>query len=79
MLKTPDFAKAAALLSERGIITGSSDGKVVVLVEGRTTAEIAKILVDANLSLDGIWPQEQTLEDFYLRLVKAAPAAADPR
>jgi ABC-2 type transport system ATP-binding protein len=79
MLKTPEFAKAAALLSGRGIISGSSDGKIIVLAEGRTTAEVAKTLVEANIPLEGIWPQEQTLEDFYLRLVKAAPPAEEPQ
>ncbi len=72
-LKTPDFAAAAALLRERGIITGSADGKYIALGEGRTTAEVAKALVAANIAVEGIWQQEQTLEDFYLSLVKAAP------
>ena len=69
-LKTPDFAAATALLRERGIITGSSDEKYIVLGEGRTTAEAAKTLVEANLAVEGIWQQDQTLEDFYLELIK---------
>jgi ABC-2 type transport system ATP-binding protein len=73
LLRTPDFAAATALLRERGIINGSTDGKVIALCEGRTTAEVAKALVEANLPVDGIWQQEQTLEDFYLSLVKAPP------
>jgi ABC-2 type transport system ATP-binding protein len=72
-LKTPDFAAATVLLRERGIITGSSDEKYIVLGEGRTTAEAAKALVEANIAVEGIWQQDQTLEDFYLSLVKAAP------
>jgi hypothetical protein len=43
------------------------------LSEGRTTAEAVKLLVDANLPVEGIWQQDQTLEGFYLSLVKAAP------
>ena len=73
MLKTPDFATATALLRGRGIITGSADGKSIVLSEGRTTAEVAKLLVEANILVEGIWQQEQTLENFYLSLVKAPP------
>ena len=73
MLKTPDFATATALLRERGIITGSADGKFIELSEGRTTVEVAKLLVGANIPVEGIWQQDQTLEDFYLSLVKAAP------
>jgi ABC-2 type transport system ATP-binding protein len=70
MLRTPDFVKAAALLLERGVITGSADGKFITLKEGRTSAEAVKILVNADLAVDGIWQQEQTLEDFYLALIK---------
>jgi ABC-2 type transport system ATP-binding protein len=72
MLRTPDFAKAAALLLERGIITGSAEGKFIVLVEGRTTAEAVKALVNANIPVEGIWQYEQTLEDFYMALVQAS-------
>jgi len=73
LLKTPDFASATALLRERGVITGSVDGKVIALKDGQTTAEVARILVGANIPVEGIWQQEQTLEDFYLSLVKTAP------
>ncbi len=72
MLRTRDFAAAAALLRERGVITDSADGKFITLSEGRTTAEAAEVLVEANLPVEGIWQAEQTLEDFYLSLVKAA-------
>jgi ABC-2 type transport system ATP-binding protein len=73
MLKTPDFAAATNLLRERGIITGSADEKFIVMTEGRTTADVAKILVGAGMPVEGIWQQEQTLEDFYLSLVKVPP------
>jgi ABC-2 type transport system ATP-binding protein len=72
-LRTPDFTSATALLRERGIITGAADGKYISLNEGRTIAEATKILVEGHFSVEGIWQQEQTLEDFYLSLVKAAP------
>jgi hypothetical protein len=70
MLRTPDFSTATALLRERGIITGDTDGKYIALAEGRTTADVAKELVGANIPVEGIWQQDQTLEDFYLDLVK---------
>ena len=69
-LRTPDFARAATLLRERGIITASVDGEYIELKEGRTTADAAKALVNADIPVDGIWRHEQTLEDFYLDLVK---------
>lgn len=74
ILNTPDFTKAAALLLERGIIAGSNDEKFVMLRQGRTAAEVVKVLVNANIPVDGIWPHEPTLEDFYMALVKG-PAA----
>jgi ABC-2 type transport system ATP-binding protein len=77
LLKTPDFGAATTLLRERGIITGVVEGKGIVLNTGRTTAEAARILVEANIAVEGIWLQEQTLEDFYLDLVKAPASAAD--
>ena len=73
MLRTPDFAAATALLRERGIITGAVGGKVIALSEGRTTAEAVKVLVEANIPVEGIWQQEQTLANYYLSLVKAPP------
>jgi ABC-2 type transport system ATP-binding protein len=72
-LKTSDFVAAAALLRERGIISGSVDGRFITLSEGRTTAEVAATLVGAGLPVEGIWQQDQTLEDFYLTLVKNPP------
>ena len=72
-LRTPDFSAATVLLRERGIITGAEDGKFISLVAGRTIAEATKMLVDGNFSVEGIWQHEQTLEDFYLGLIKVAP------
>jgi ABC-2 type transport system ATP-binding protein len=69
-LRTSDFAKAAAVLTERGIIRGSEQDKFITLREGQTTAEAVKALVDANIPVDGIWQHDQTLEEFYLALIK---------
>lgn len=69
-LKTPDFAKATALLRERGVINGTGDGRFISLSDGRSTAEVASVLVNAGIPVEGIWQQDQTLEDFYLTLVK---------
>ena len=74
-LKTSDFSTAVKILQDREIISGSVDGKFVTLADGRTTAEIVNALVGAGVSVEGIWQNEQTLEDFYLELVKP-PASA---
>lgn len=68
-LRTPDFAGAARLLRERGLITASSEEKYVTLADGCSTAEITRRLVADGFAVEGIWLHEQTLEDFYLGLV----------
>ena len=73
MLKTPDFAKATALLRERGLISGTVDGKYISLKDGRSTAAVVSELVGAGMAVEGIWQQDQTLEDFYLSIVKNPP------
>lgn len=72
-LRTPDFVRATAVLYERGIISSAMDANHIELSEGRTIAEAAKALVNADIPVDGIWQHEQTLEDFYLDLVKGTP------
>jgi ABC-2 type transport system ATP-binding protein len=69
-LKTPDFAAATALLRERGLINGADGAEFVTLTDGVSTAEVARVLVMAGFPVEGIWRREQTLEDFYLELVK---------
>ncbi|HEX5218436.1 MAG TPA: ABC transporter ATP-binding protein [Verrucomicrobiae bacterium] len=73
MLKTPDFAAATKLLNERGLICGTVDGKYISLKDGRTTTEVVSALVNAGVAVEGIWQQDQTLEDFYLSIVKKPP------
>ena len=73
LLKTPDFAAAMALLRDRGLITGASEERFITLAAGRSTADVAGALVSAGLPVEGIWQQEQTVEDFYLSLVKTSP------
>lgn len=72
-LKTPDFTGAVRLLRERGLIAGSAENRFLTINDGHSTAEIARVLVAAGIPVEGIWQHEQTLEDFYLSLVKAPP------
>ena len=73
-LKTPDFGGATKLLLERGLITATAEERFITLAEGRTTAEVTQVLVAAGLAVTGIWQHEQTVEDFYLNLIKPPPA-----
>ena len=68
-LKTPNFASAVAMLSDRQLISGSSDGRFIVLKDGGSTVDVTRTLVSAGIAVEGIWQHEQTLEDFYLGLV----------
>ena len=69
-LKTPDFTNATRLLRERGLITATAEDRFITLAEGRSTAEVTQTLVAAGIAVQGIWQHEQTVEDFYLNLIK---------
>jgi len=75
-LRTPDFAAATALLRERGMINGAEGAEFITLKDGTTPGEVTRVLVTAGIAVEGIWQREQTLEDFYLDLVKAPPIPA---
>jgi ABC-2 type transport system ATP-binding protein len=68
-LKTSDFGNAAKLLRERGLITATEQDKFITLAGGHSTAEITQALVSTGIAVEGIWQNEQTVEDFYLGLV----------
>jgi hypothetical protein len=55
---------------------GSLEGKFITLGDGHSTAEVTQALVSAGIAVEGIWQHEQTVEDFYLSLVKAPPVIA---
>lgn len=71
-LRTPDFAVATALLRARGMINGTERAEFVTLADGISTTDVTRVLVTAGIPVEGIWRREQTLEDFYLELVKPA-------
>jgi ABC-2 type transport system ATP-binding protein len=72
-LKTPDFSAATNFLRERGLIVDSIDGQFITLADGHSTADITRVLVSAGIAVEGIWRHEQTLENFYLGLMKLPP------
>ena len=78
-LKTPNFAAAMALLRERGLILGGNDGQFIALHDGATTADVTRTLVGAGMAVEGIWEHEQTLEDFYLDLVRPPVMPAEKK
>jgi ABC-2 type transport system ATP-binding protein len=75
-LKTNNFSAAEKFLRAQNLITGTAEEKFITLAEGRSTAEIAQALVTAGIAVEGIWQHEQTVEDFYLNLIKPPPLLA---
>jgi hypothetical protein len=75
-LRTEDFAAAVTLLHEQNLIAGSAGGEFIQPATGVSTAEITRALVQGGHAVEGIWAREQTLEDFYLALVKTSSGAA---
>jgi ABC-2 type transport system ATP-binding protein len=75
-LRTKDFPAAVTLLREQKLISGSDGTEFILLCDGVTTAEVTLTLVQAGHAVEGIWAREQTLEDFYLELVKTSSATS---
>jgi ABC-2 type transport system ATP-binding protein len=69
-LKTNDFVAATRLLRGQNLITATAEEKFITLAEGRSVAEVAQALVAAGIAVEGLWQHEQTVEDFYLNLIR---------
>jgi ABC-2 type transport system ATP-binding protein len=72
-LRTNDFPAAAKILRAQNFITATAEEKFITLAAGRSTAEVAQALVTAGIAVEGLWQHEQTVEDFYLNLIKPPP------
>jgi ABC-type multidrug transport system ATPase subunit len=77
-LRTKDFDAAVTLLREQNLISGSAGAEFILPIAGVSTAEITRVLVQAGHAVEGIWAREQTLEDFYLELVKSSSTSSKP-
>ncbi len=75
-LQTPDFTRATSLLLERGLISSAQPPESIGLKNGTMISDVTRTLVEAGVAVDGIWGHEQTLEDFYLELIKVPQPAA---
>jgi ABC-2 type transport system ATP-binding protein len=71
-LRVNDFAAAARILRETKLITEDLDGVAIIPAPNIATDEVVRCLVKNNISIFAITPHEQSLEDFYLSLMKAA-------
>ena len=69
-LRTDDFVAAAAELQAAGWVRRHQDGHRLELAPTATTADLARHLVHAGRPVHELAPERQTLEDFYLSLMR---------
>ena len=69
-LRTGDFAAAARELRGAGLITNDREGCLVELSPAVDADQVVRFLVGQGMAVFEIAPEEQTLETFYLSLMK---------
>ena len=73
-LRAGDFAAATQALFSTNLITGQRDGQFIALTEGVTTDRVVKFLVEQGMPVFEIATHEETLEEFYLSLMRGRKA-----
>jgi DNA-binding transcriptional ArsR family regulator len=68
-LQTDDFGRAVTMLREAGMVEDMRDGQLIALRAGTGTDQVVRVLVEKGLSVYEIAREQETLEDFYLRLM----------
>jgi ABC-2 type transport system ATP-binding protein len=69
-LRVGNFDSAVEQLRSARLINGERDRKLISLGEGVATDRVVRFLVERGIPVFEIAPQEETLEDFYLALMK---------
>src|ERR1043166_3989442 len=72
-LRVNAFEEAARVLRERNLISDTRNGSSVALADGFETDTLVRALVEQQIAVFEIAPEEQTLETFYLSLVSKEP------
>jgi ABC-2 type transport system ATP-binding protein len=70
-LRVNDFAEAVRVLTSEKLIVEHRDGNLISLADHTQTDRVVRCLVQNNISVFEISPQEQTLEHFYLSLMQS--------
>lgn len=73
-LVTDDFAAATRELEAVGLIGGARDGRYVALAPETATCDLARHLVETGRPVHELAREEQTLESFYLELMRTGEA-----
>lgn len=76
-LKTPDLTAAVQALRTEGLVTDHHDSGRIAPADEVTVRQLAQRLVELGFPIDAIAPEEPTLEEFYLSLMKR-PAVPPP-
>ena len=69
-LRVGNFDSAVEQLRSARLINGERDHKLISLGAGVATDQVVRFLVERGIPVFEIAPQEETLEDFYLALMK---------
>jgi ABC-2 type transport system ATP-binding protein len=78
-LRTNDFGEAVRILRLDQWIVDDREGQMIALADGIGTDQVVRRLVEKGLAIYEIAPVEQTLEGFYLGLMKQEAPSADQR
>jgi ABC-2 type transport system ATP-binding protein len=74
-LRADRFDAAAGHLRQAGLIAGTRDNRLIALADGKQTDQVVRLLVEKGIAVFEIAPEEETLEDFYLGLMKTQDGA----
>jgi ABC-2 type transport system ATP-binding protein len=75
-LNVDDFERATQLLQAKGWLDGKVNEPLIVLDPAASTADVVRLLVEAGISVFEIARHEETLEEFYLSLMKGTSRKA---
>jgi len=70
-LRTGDFNEACAKLRAANLIDDARDGRLITLSSGVGSDQVVRLLVQSGMPVHEIASEEETLESFYLTLMKA--------
>ncbi|MBI4324503.1 MAG: ABC transporter ATP-binding protein [Chloroflexi bacterium] len=78
-LRVGDFARAVQVLRQEKIITDARDGQWVALAQNIGTDQLVRRLVEQGMAVYEVAREEQTLENFYLSLMKNGATSSPDR
>ncbi len=74
-LRTDDFDAAVRVLREAALASDTRDGRLIALAAGVGPDRVVRLLVEKDMPVYEITPEQETLESFYLSLMDRQPKA----